>query len=380
MVSIAILSTGLVGALIFLGVMLFLFSQRTKAPLALLLLLLGVFIGPITHIFKISSTNPLVHTFSIIALVIVLFEAGYGIKFYRLKKELTFVLILTSLTVFFSVLGAFIVAKLLFHLGTLHSLLLSALVASTDLTLIYPAIRNLRISKLVKESLELEATLNSIFAAVMAVVLANIISIGEFHPQSILQTITFQFILGVAIGLIIGWALLTSVRKLNPNKTPELISLGVVFVVFALAEFFGGSGIISVLVVGILFGNSKPPAPKIIKSFGGSFEVLILIFVYVLLGAVLKFSFTASHFVYALIFVLALLFSRHLAVLPLKLSTYTKKVISFSGARGLVSATLIINYAPLFPNSDLILNLGFLTIFITSISMFALPFLKSKSF
>jgi len=378
MVSIGVISTGLVGALIFIGVLLFMLSKRTRAPFAVLLLLLGLFIGPLTGFFKITIHEPIVQTFAMIALAVVLFEAGYEIKFSRLKKEIGFSMILTVLTVFFSVLAAVLVAKFLFRLDLIYALLLGALVASTDLTLIYPAIKNLRIKKGLIESLELEATLNSVFAAVIAVIIASAIAIGKVTTNLIIQTLTTQFVLGAAIGLIVGWVLLRTVRHLTAEQEPEILSIAVLLVVFAIAEFFGASGIIAVLVVGILFGNSNPPAPKIIKSFGGSLEVLLLIFVYILLGAVMNFSFTLTTFIISLIFVFTLMGFRYFSVLLLGLEKYEQKITAFAGARGLVSAVLIITYAGLFPDPSLIINVGFLTIFITSIAMLGFPLIPRK--
>ena len=80
-------------ALIFLGVLVFsahLFSMmfsRKKIPDVLLLLLIGVLIGPVLGLVKPSDFGAIGSVFTSITLVVILFEGGTGISIGDLKES-----------------------------------------------------------------------------------------------------------------------------------------------------------------------------------------------------------------------------------------------------------------------------------------------------
>ena len=67
----------LIGSVILLGVFLKHFSKKTGWPLSLILLLIGLLIGPVFGIFDANQFSGAIHSFAIIALVLVIFDTGY---------------------------------------------------------------------------------------------------------------------------------------------------------------------------------------------------------------------------------------------------------------------------------------------------------------
>ena len=60
-------------------------------------------------------------------------------------------------------------------------------------------------------------------------------------------------------------------------------------------------------------------------------------------------------------------------------SLLARRIIGVSGPRGIISAILILTYAHLFPNPDLIIGLGFAVILSTSLIVFLLPLIEMKT-
>ncbi|RLE44693.1 hypothetical protein DRJ22_05610, partial [Candidatus Woesearchaeota archaeon] len=281
---------GIAGMIILLGSFMFILSKKIHYPLMVFLLGFGIIIGPVTGIFNPYSFQTIIHSFVTIALIIVLFEVGYNTKLTDLKQNLIPSVWLTLLGIFFSVILCAIAAKFILHLGVLHSLLFGALLASTDLTIVAPLLEHINIIPKLKTYLELESSLNSVVAAIIAIIIINILEIG-FEIEGTIKLFLTNIFVGIGLGVVFGFVILKLVQSLNIEEKPHIISIGSVILVYAIAEFFSASGILAALVIGLIFGNAKPQLPKIVYSFGGELQLILLAFVYVLLGAFLKFEF-----------------------------------------------------------------------------------------
>ena len=60
--------------------------DRTKVPNVLLLLLIGIIVGPIGGIVSKDFFGQLGNVFTTITLIVILFESGVGLRFSEIKK------------------------------------------------------------------------------------------------------------------------------------------------------------------------------------------------------------------------------------------------------------------------------------------------------
>ena len=164
-----------IGVIILLGVFLMHFSKRTGWPLTLVLLVIGLFIGPVFHLVNVNEFQTMIQSFAIIALIVVLFDTGYEIKLSKIKQSIFESTGLALIGVVSTIGVVFLVGKYLLGFDTYLSILFGALLASTDLTVIVPMMQNMKLKENVKEALDIEATLNSVFAAVIAIVIGTMI-------------------------------------------------------------------------------------------------------------------------------------------------------------------------------------------------------------
>ncbi len=375
---------GIVGAIIILGVILTILSKRTKSPLIILLLILGIILGPLTKVFTPAEFEPIIHAVVTFALVVILFDVGYGIKLHGLEKKLETAAGLAVVGVLITIGLVMLAARFLLGFDWLLSALLGALVASTDLTILAPALENLKISKFIKDSLDLEATMNSIPAVIIAIVVVNVMEIGKGSVAFAARTFFYNIFVGIGMGAVCGYVIFKIIQKLSPDQKPHILSLGAVFLIYAITELIGASGIAAALIVGIIFGNAKPQLPKIIHSFGGEMELLLVTFVYVILGAILRFDVFLSYGLWTFgiiaVFVASILLARFLAIriTSSKLDPAVRKLQLIGGPRGIVCAVLALSYSSQFPNPELIIAIVFSIILVTSFSVFMLPSIANK--
>ncbi len=375
MAATTIFAVFIIGFIMILGVILQMAAKK-RIPPVLFLLILGIFLGPVTRIFDPGNYHIAVSSFATFALIVVLFEVGYNLKWETFKKEIIASSLLGIFGVFFSVLFVFLMASYLFGFPWQFALLLAAFLSSTDLTVVSPVLDAMNISKKLKDDLELESIINSVLAAVMTILILTIMSAGTITLGHITSTFINNIFIAIGIGLVFAYVLLYLFRKADISR-PHIVSIGTVLLVYAITELIGSSGVVSALVVGMVFGNAKPAPPAIIKSFGGEMEFLLITFVYVMLGTLLDFESFAIIGPVGAFFVSMLVMSRVIGVklVTLKESPLNRQTTYLSGPRGIVCAVLVLSYAHLFPNPDIAIGLVFISILSTTILAALLPIL-----
>jgi len=369
-----------IGIILLLGVFLKLLSERRGYPLTLFLLLLGIIVGPILGWFKPAENLTSISSFITLALILVLFDAGMGMNLKKISKNFAAPFAYGTITALLTVIFVAVIFKFLLGIEWVFALLLGSLLASTDLTIISPILRNLKVRPKLREYIELESSINSILAAVMVVILINFINTGTSLSFSVnvlsegVQTLLYNIFVGVGLGLLFGYAILKFIKRLTLGEMPHIVMFGALFFTYALSEILGASGIATALAVGIVFGNSRLKVPNIIKSFGGEMELILVTFVYVILGAIISFEVMKTAILPAILLIGVVYFARFVGTkyFSEQFQPYTKFLI-LSSPRGITCAVLTLNYAYLFPNPELIIGLVFSVVLVSSFSMFALP-------
>lgn len=371
----------IIGAVILLSVFLTHFSKRTGWPLILLLLIIGVLVGPVFNLINVQEFQNVIHSFAIIALVIVLFDAGYDIKINKIRRAIFESTGLALIGVISTIAVIFLISKYLLGFNNYLSILFGTLLASTDLTIIFPLMRSIKLDEKVKDALNIEATLNSVFAAIIAIVSATVIVYNTTLIEAVSRGLIYHVMSGIAIGLVLGWILLKGLHHLSFDDMPAIVTIGSVLFIYAVAELIGASGVIAALIVGVIYGNVRPAPPKFIALFGENLQTILVTFIYILLGAMVTFDAFINDAFTVVILIPAIILVRYFAVkiVMLRDSLLAQRVIGISGPRGIISAVLILSYAYLFPNPNLIISLGFAVILCTSLVVFLLPIIEKRT-
>lgn len=374
-------AVAIIGAIILLGVFLTYFSKKTGWPLALILMILGLFIGPILGFIDAQSIQAATQSLAILALVVVLFDTGYEIKLSKIRKSIFESTKLALVGVISTIVIVFLIGKYMLGFDTYLAILFGALLASTDLTIISPLMETMKLKQRIKEALNVEATLNSVFAAIIAIIFGSIILSGSNFADAVGRGFIYHVFTAIGVGLILGWILLKSMNHLDIDDMPAIVTIGSVFVVYAITEMIGASGVIAALIVGLLYGNVKPAPPKFVMLFGENLQMILITFVYILLGIMITFDAFVNSASAVIALVLAIILIRYfiMKVVTLNESPLVQRVVGIAGPRGIISAILILTYARAFPDPNLIISLGFAVILCTSLVVFLLPFIEKKT-
>ncbi|UCD03951.1 MAG: cation:proton antiporter [Candidatus Woesearchaeota archaeon] len=362
---------GVIGTIIILGALFLVLANKKKIPIVLPLLVLGIILGPVTKLFDPIKFSQVINVLVTFALVIVIFEAGNTVNLTRLKSQ---ALVFTSL----SLIGPLIIISIvsLFSYVFLNiraelAILLGALLSSTDPTIMRPILESFgRKLENIKNIINLESMLNSVVAVVFVIVISNLLILKQRTGfAGAIKIFMYQIFLGVGMGVVFGYLIYRIICKFKEEVKTHILTLGAILLLYGVTNLVGGSGIISVLILGAIFANLKPAPPRIIKSFGGELELLLLIFVYVILGTFLGVELTFINVAIIFFVVILVLLSRYVAVYisaSVK-SRGERNILFLGGGKGVVCSVLALSSAPLFPNPELVLNIIFSVVLVTTL-------------
>ena len=105
--------------------------------------------------------------------------------------------------------------------------------------------------------LSFESALTDIFATIIAFILFEAILSGQFNLDLLGQTIGRAIAVGLILGFGVGIPWMFFISKLTNAQHNYMLTLGVLFLLFFLANSFGESGALTALVFGLMLGNKK---------------------------------------------------------------------------------------------------------------------------
>ncbi len=350
--------------IIILGIVAQWVAWKLKIPAILPLLLIGLLVGPIAAEFLSEDGGKWIepiwngekglfpgdglYYFVSLAISIILFEGGLTLKRSEIKNVgpvITKLITLGSAITFF---GAGVVAHYIFDLGWELSFLFSGLIIVTGPTVITPILRNIPLKKDISTVLKWEGILIDPIGALVAVLVFEFISVGGGGAFTKTALIEFGKILlfGTTFGFTFAHALAFSInKKLIPHYLLNVVALSAVLLVFVLSEIFAHeSGLLAVVVMGMVLGNGNLANLKELLYFKESLSVLLISILFILLSANINIEelFLLYTWKTVVLFAVVVFIIRPIAVfastLNSNLKLNEKLFISWVGPRGIVAA------------------------------------------
>ena len=224
---------------IILGVLGEAFFKKTGIPDIAFLMVLGVVIGPVFGIIQPEAVIEIVPYFAALALIIIMFDGGYNLHIGNVLKTAHFAIVLVILG--FAVSVGIVAAFGHYGLGWewMDSILLGAIVGGSSSIIVFGLVRKLRISDEAKSMLSFESALTDIFATIIAFILFEAILSGQFNLDLLGQTIGRAVAVGLILGFGVGIPWMFFISKLTNAQHNYMLTLGVLFLLFFLANSFG---------------------------------------------------------------------------------------------------------------------------------------------
>ena len=245
------------GVVIFSGVAGEAFFKKTGIPDVAFLMVLGVILGPLLGIVRTEAVLEIVPYFAALALIIIMFDGGLSLDIRRIASTAHFA---TALVV-----GGFVVSVAIVAAGAhfimdwpwLESILLGSIVGGSSSAIVFGLVRNIGISEDAKSVLSFESALTDILATIVAFVMLEAVLAGHLDVDTLGQTLGRAVAVGMILGFGVGIPWLYITTRLGNAQHAYMLTLGMLFVLFFLAQNFGESGALTALVFGLMLGNRR---------------------------------------------------------------------------------------------------------------------------
>ncbi len=349
--------------IIILGILAQWVAWKFKIPAILPLILIGLLVGPIATLYTSDGTKLIqpiwngteglfpgesLFYFVSLAISIILFEGGLTLRRSEIFNVGPVIIKLITVAVVVTFFGAGLAAHFIFDLSWPISFLFSSLIIVTGPTVITPILRNIPLKKDISAVLKWEGILIDPVGALVAVLVFEFIRAGASEEFTVTALIEFAkiVIFGCTFGFTFAHGLAFSLkRKIVPHYLLNVVTLAAVLGVFVLSDVFAHeSGLLSVVVMGMVLGNINLPNLDEILYFKESLSVLLISILFILLAAniniedlILIYNWKA-----VLLFACVVFIVRPLGVFLSSsksgLKTNEKLFISWVGPRGIVAA------------------------------------------
>ncbi len=351
--------------IIVLGIFAQWLAWRSRVPAILPLIVAGLLVGPLATLYTPSGTkliNPIfdgttglfpgrsLFYFVSLAIGIVLFEGGLTLKIKEVKETQRSILRLISIGSITTFIGAGLAAHFIMDLGWSISFLFAGLIIVTGPTVIAPILQNIPLNRNVATVLKWEGILIDPIGALVAVLVFEFISSTD-HSMGFTSHALIQFaqvvVMGGTLGYVSGIGLYHIIkRELVPKYLLNVFVLAYVLLVFVSSDVLAHeSGLLAVVVMGLVLANKDVPRIEEILSFKESLSVLLISILFILLAANMEMSeleLLVQDWRPITLFVFVALILRPISVF---VSTYRgnltlseKLFISWVGPRGIVAA------------------------------------------
>lgn len=382
-----------IGAVLILGFITSQLFERTKIPDIIILMFIGMLLGPILKIVRIegpiSALAPYIGT---LALIILLFDGGLNLNLFKVvtafAKATGFTVLVFSLSMIF--LG--LLMHFIFGWTYLNGFLLGAVLGGTSSAVVISIISKLSMSEDSKVILTLESALTDAICIIGTIALIDIIIHGSVDLRDTAGSLASAFSTAGVIAAVFAIIWIGFINKLYLKQVGYSMTLAVVFILYSVVELVKGNGAIAVLVFALLLSNFNE-ITKLLKVKGEfsldttlrAFQVEVSFFVrtffFIFIG--LMFNIEAINLTVILISLtifMILLMARVLGVKALVMSdkkiVLPEKAMTIIMPRGLAAAVLA--SIPLAAGinikyfAEIVFSIIILTNLATTIGVFAL--------
>ena len=347
---------------IFLGLLIFCahlfnawFSKR-RIPDVLLLMLIGILVGPVSGWVKPEQLNDVGPVFASLTLLFILFDSGIDMRLDVVRRYWTGVVQVTFLSFVLSMATVTVIAFYLTDLELKACMLLGGMVAGTAAAIVIPLVRQMKVSDKTRVTLVLESAISGVLCIVISLAFIEGYKLGNVSIGSMLGRVFASILMSLIIGLVAGIVWSSFMERVRKLQNSMFLTPAFVFIIYGISEALGYSGAISALAFGLVLGNPEYFEMSFLKklklhdmtslagtekSFFKEFVFILKTYFFVYIGICIPFTNTTA-LAYGAIIAAALFVVRFILVLIVgKNNTPVDRLtVSIMIPKGLVSAVL----------------------------------------
>jgi potassium/hydrogen antiporter len=290
-----------------------------RIPRMVVLLGAGVVLGPeVGDWLELPLESVAVQVLLALGVSMILFYGGLQLSVDVLRPVVVGLGLLAIPGVLITALVTGTVAAAAFDVPIEVGLLIGAVLAPTDPAILVPLFEHLRIRAKVVQTIIAESALNDVTGAVLALALATFVIEGEGSLTAPFGDFVLDLVVSTVLGAVLGvvLAVTISTRRLGIwRESPVIAVLLVVVAGYFAIDYAGGSGYLGAFLAGLIVANMDRLGLGMhsgredeVRLFTSASSDIVVVFVFITLGANLPFDTIADEALPALVTLAALLF------------------------------------------------------------------------
>jgi cell volume regulation protein A len=355
----------LISSTLFLGYIGNLFYTRTKIPDIVWLLLFGIILGPGLNFFDKESFLSLSPLMSVLAIVIILFEAGISINFDTVLTTMSkyFALAIISYVVQLVFIGVLLDFLLPSSFTLLQALILGAMIGGSSTVSVLSVLRG--VEKIIPDSgsARVILTMESIISDPIGIIVSITLIQRVITPQTSLLLglgdIIYTIVLSSLMGFFAGFLWVMILDKLRERPFNNVLTIALLFPLYMAAdEIIGnGGGAVATLLFGLVVANSKDISKRLgmkieykvddqkMREFHEEISFFIRSFFFVFVGLIV--SIQVGYIIVGLIIVFAIIILRY------GVGTFVGRLFNFTETETVLSRLVFAQGLPAFVMAQL---------------------------
>lgn len=277
--------------------------NKLKLPSLLGMIITGMILSP----YALNLLDPSIMGISAdlrqVALVVILTRAGLSLNIEDLKKVGRPAILMCFVPACFEIVGVILIAVPLLGVSVTEAAIMGSVLAAVSPAVVVP--RMLRImeegygvKKSIPQLILAGASVDDVFVIVLFTAFTSIESGGEVSPMSFVQ-IPISILLGVALGLVCGLALICFFKKFHMRDSVKLlIFLSISFLLIELQNELEGivpiSGLLAIMSMGVALYKWYNVLAVRLSSKYNKLWVAAEILLFVLVGATVDLNYVAT--------------------------------------------------------------------------------------
>jgi cell volume regulation protein A len=301
-----------IGSIIFIGFFGNLIFTRYRIPDVLILVALGMIIGPevlgtVLHLVTydtLSGIEQYRDLFLSAALVLILFDGGLNLDLRAVIQSMRLATLTTILTLILEILLVATALHFIMGVDFLLALVVGSIIGGTGEAVVIPIVKKMRIGERTKAMLIMESVVTDVIVIVVAITLMSLIAIGDFSLGAVARQLVVKFVVGGLVGFAAGVAWLFVLQRLQNQPLSYMITVGALFVVAGFVEMspIESSSAVAALAFGLAIGNRRfvkrwltsvtlrLSSDEHIHDFHSEISFFVRTFFYVYLGLLFRFK------------------------------------------------------------------------------------------
>lgn len=291
-------------ALIFLlGLLMGSIFNKLKLPSLLGMIITGMILSP----YALNLLDPSIMGISAdlrqVALVVILTRAGLSLNIEDLKKVGRPAILMCFVPACFEIVGVILIAVPLLGVSVTEAAIMGSVLAAVSPAVVVPRMLKIMeegygVKKSIPQLILAGASVDDVFVIVLFTAFTSIESGGEVSPMSFVQ-IPISILLGVALGLVCGLALIWFFKKFHMRDSVKLlIFLSISFLLIELQNQLEGivpiSGLLAIMSMGVALYKWYNVLAVRLSSKYNKLWVAAEILLFVLVGATVDLNYVAT--------------------------------------------------------------------------------------